>query len=693
MSKVSKHRLCPAVQREIASAECGENRHSRFACPVGCEFNPFSPANYASCLEIESRLSRKTYDWYLASFPNPGEGLRQLDKLMRDDPGESLALQMREFYFRRDADGQTVAERWQKAGFPGLKNDERTIQLTAMRPQLRLIEVHRVIDDVQTEVVDLFDADPRPFLVCDRGLAARACRFTVLLAWFHPLPHFWRCSGFAATIVPATGFDPVEWVDQIVRHLGGPPWSVGRARWFGENFIRFQQSLKAVGLARREQMFASMDADFGKVVYELRAPFAECRSVVDALSEVVPDDLADGERDEGFAEARTWLESGGTGNEVCGRILLGQSHWRVEAMGAGRLARLRESLEKTLGPRVKFVGERRDDLAAHLRSKAPAYDKDLVPPALLASPGHLSLSTSRIRLPPGGTAPDSLSDVYESRDRQWVDAQLPALDGKTPRQAATDPELRPRLILLLKERVRGIDEHDLRHGARTDANWLLRELGANELVFDPPPPRQSREMEVLDEEIEDDDLAADEYSDHLVPWEALPPKAFTLEEARERAFTGIDQHPSFVDAVLTAEKAGCFLLGDFPEVLGDRVTDNEFTFIGPLLIEIWFALVPYGCFGPDIPAADLQADFDRLLGPLQAYAAGHSHRESLAFATVGCAQPGVLALVFDQFDHHLNSAVPEERPRPETQLILALALRVAIDQLDRHLREDSADEA
>jgi hypothetical protein len=89
----------------------------------------------------------------------------------------------------------------------------------------------------------------------------------------------------------------------------------------------------------------------------------------------------------------------------------------------------------------------------------------------------------------------------------------------------------------------------------------------------------------------------------------------------------------------------------------------------------------------------LQADFDRLLGPLQAYAAGHSHRESLAFATVGCAQPGVLALVFDQFDHQLKSTPPGARLRPETQLILALVLRVAIDQLDRHLREDSADEA
>jgi hypothetical protein len=56
MGEAKKRRLCPAVAREITPAECGENRHSRYACPESCTHNPFAVAAYSELLEIEDRL-------------------------------------------------------------------------------------------------------------------------------------------------------------------------------------------------------------------------------------------------------------------------------------------------------------------------------------------------------------------------------------------------------------------------------------------------------------------------------------------------------------------------------------------------------------------------------------------------------------------------------------------------------------
>ena len=71
---------------------------------------------------------------------------------------------------------------------------------------------------------------------------------------------------------------------------------------------------------------------------------------------------------------------------------------------------------------------------------------------------------------------------------------MPALGGLTPRQAATDPRHRPTLLRLLKGQVRSFDEENLRQGTSGDMDWLLRELGANELILPPPPLRLPSEL-------------------------------------------------------------------------------------------------------------------------------------------------------------------------------------------------------
>jgi hypothetical protein len=90
-------------------------------------------------------------------------------------------------------------------------------------------------------------------------------------------------------------------------------------------------------------MFEVLDGQFGKAVYTLTRPAAECLEQLGKVPEIADDALAETERQEGFTGARVWFAGPGDPEKrqvgagtVMGRILLGPTHWRLEAIGADR---------------------------------------------------------------------------------------------------------------------------------------------------------------------------------------------------------------------------------------------------------------------------------------------------------------------------------------------------------------------
>jgi hypothetical protein len=67
-----------------------------------------------------------------------------------------------------------------------------------------------------------------------------------------------------------------------------------------------------------------------------------------------------------------------------------------------------------------------------------------------------------------------LNALWDEMDRAWLDTEVPALDGHTPRQAARDKRLRPRLRALLVD----IENQVARiNDAPRDLAWMWKELG------------------------------------------------------------------------------------------------------------------------------------------------------------------------------------------------------------------------
>ena len=69
----------------------------------------------------------------------------------------------------------------------------------------------------------------------------------------------------------------------------------------------------------------------------------------------------------------------------------------------------------------------------------------------------------------------------DSHYREWLDERIPALGGKTPREAARDFEGREQLVALLKELENRGARHAKDTGVGYDALWLWRELGIEHL--------------------------------------------------------------------------------------------------------------------------------------------------------------------------------------------------------------------
>ena len=704
MSKYSKKRSCPAVGRDISTAECGENRGSRYACPAHCVYSPLAPANYLQLLELEDGVDHKCMAYLLDHAPDRTGLERALQKARHEPNLHALhAFYEWNFFFAPDNNGRSCAQHWEQSGFNGLKNDERVLLRAKMQTRIALLEIHRILDHERVEAADLLAPEAGSFILQDRSLARVAARFATAVVWIYPLPHYWRLSGTAVLIPDFGPFEPRDIVTETVRHLGGPADEAGIRRWLAEHLVRFDESLKATGRMRRAQMFAAIDAKYGKAVYELRAPFAECRAQLDALPCAEPEALSPQERAEGFAEAWVCFEDAPHinpavppgGRPLLGRVLLGQAHWRLEAMGEARFNRLREAFEGMMGERVHFTGERLDNLAASLGAKEPVTNESLVPPRLLENTQKIVMASSRVPVPVVGQSKEDMeTDYMRAADRAFLDDHIPALSGRTPREAARDPERRTELIRLLKQRVRACDERNLQTGRTDDINWLLRELGADEILFDPPPWRPPLEpptgddrLEEEDEVFEDDGFAGQapepDWSLPLAP--PLPAELLDVEEAARRLNAGRAAFDTPEQAFEMLADAGITVIDDANALTEELLDDKDFAFATIFLVQVVLALVPPGHRAPPTSISSLREILAaNLKGMERGLRAGKP--EALIRHLETSPQSSVAGLVCGQMMELAVNGPNELRPSLDAQPVIIALIKSVAEELDRVLR-------
>ena len=507
MSKVKKHqRDCPVLGRFISSAECGSGRGTAYACPEQCAYFPFTPANYDQHFALEKGLIGAAHS----------RGERHLSEVARSRMSAKIrkrsgaydqetAIQSElawAYHCERDVEGRSFGERWLEDKASGLKNDERFLlsQMNQVRPVL--LEIHRIVDDIIIEGVDLLTGEA--LRVLDRSAAGSMGRYFVVLVWLYPMPHYQRLSGTAMIIPDLPDIEPQEWLREIIAHLGGPSGSREEAYWLAEHFLRVLESIQAVSEARLEAMLGATDMQWITTEYGV-LPSAGLEELFEKQSDMFSDSLEEEDMKQGFEKVFVWLEAAPSLEQgqtmsspdvssddlpsrlVLGRILLGGERLRLEAQSQERHGVLRNRFEKLAAGRVKFLGEQRKDLVAEARTKLVSrYDASLVPPKLIKNPIQLGIQRE-MRLAKGADSELSVLEIRRQQLVALVDSSLPALDGLTPRQAAANPAYRTRLVRLMKTHIRGCDSERRQKGLDLDLNPQLAELGLHELISVAPP--------------------------------------------------------------------------------------------------------------------------------------------------------------------------------------------------------------
>lgn len=536
MSKKSKHRDCPALGRAITPADCGGGRMSRIPCPADCPHNPFTPENYDQFGEIESRVNGKAQQRLAKTLP-AAEAQALLGRM--EDGGDDAALChaiiARALFWQRRADGRTIVESWTDSGLGGLNNDEQVLLSHQRGLMPALLEMRLVLDEQTFEAVDLLAGEGAPPLrIVDQSAASSLRRFNCILGWIYQAPYFWRMSG-NAIIIPMFGKrEPLEVLREITTHHGGPADLAALRLWVWDHYETVSRTLAAVQAARWKDTMSHLDARYGKARYRLPRGHAGLLKKLGAAGDVEPEEVGDEAADAGFTHEYSLLErapkggpaasgSGGPaasgsgggqlfapGEPSYGRILIGPDLAQVEGSSSERYARARQRFEALAGKLAEFHSERVDDMASQLKERrAIDYDPALVPPRLLEDPQIIQFQSNRVRVNEPLTEENRSaheSDLLAPQYENFADTPLPALDGRTPRQAAADAARRPALVRLMKSHVNQCD--NLRHqkGIDIDLNPMLEDLGLHELVF-PPPPLPDETEDFLDDA---DDFSADD---------------------------------------------------------------------------------------------------------------------------------------------------------------------------------------
>jgi hypothetical protein len=193
--------------------------------------------------------------------------------------------------------------------------------------------------------------------------------------------------------------------------------------------------------------------------------------------------------DEG-KEVWLWCGEAAQGEEVIfGHVELRDGELTMEANSRERGERFRELIEAAAGDAVVHRATKHEDITAQvmedLRSgrvpePAAQWGPTLPSAPLGKSPlGETPSSPTMPDLPPA-VLEETILSFQAQHYHRWVDEPVPALDGRTPREAASDPELAPKVEELIRG-LEGMYEDALRHGHPAyDPSWIWEELDLRE---------------------------------------------------------------------------------------------------------------------------------------------------------------------------------------------------------------------
>jgi hypothetical protein len=352
--------------------------------------------------------------------------------------------------------------------------EERLLDAACSRP-FSFHQVLRVERDRGLELRDLVSAETR--FVTERLATESLALGEILFARTLAIDDAAILLGCAPIVIPPTYAPRIfDLRDKLA--MGGGLLPIEEIRDLDDEFRFIYFAFAAEVLHPQPPELRNTDGDpfvLLQLRYALHCPveFAFEKLKVLAVGHTAADLLADAERDEqgGLLSVEfPWLVKGNKqhthwDNTVLGRVVIDRGVLTVEVNSRRRARRIRKRIENRLRGVAAFEGEVAQS-AEELFEAARASGEDL---------DERAVRREQERLASDPVAREFMERTRREHWERWLDLDVPALDGKTPRAAARDPRLRERLEALLLE----FEWRNARPGNEMapDVGALRRELG------------------------------------------------------------------------------------------------------------------------------------------------------------------------------------------------------------------------
>ena len=377
----------------------------------------FVGADVAASVEDDS-LSREALDWLLHDYVPPRLGHPMIEEFLKRSPG---GLTMRQ---------RKIVEGWSRSRFS-------------------VFEVQEVREGSGVRLKDLLAGGE--FFVNDVNTSKWAVLWDCLLARVEELDGRHIFTAVVLT-VPGHAAAPLkEWAVHA-HQRSGLNWDAflrANSHKLRQEFSRL--SNRSAGTTRVVS-FEGDELVFSRARYAVLDEEAVRRALDQSKAFLQEEDPAD----YGWVDE---FEDAGGSRRAYGHVHLGGGELTLECSTRQRLERGKELLRELAGEHLRHQGDHFTSLQDAMRERKGAPS----PP-------------KRAGLPPQVERELLQKSFAEHYDR-WLDMALPALDGKTPREAVVTPEGRAQVVDLLKA-LQNREEHKRRDGlVWYDASKLKAELG------------------------------------------------------------------------------------------------------------------------------------------------------------------------------------------------------------------------
>ncbi len=508
-------RFCPSGKKEICSICCATRRMTEIKCTADCEHNPFGVKAILAFRKLDAD-SANFIMRYLTDYCSKSQ--RELEyealgnRMPMDNDGRIYYFCREKLYHEIQADSRTIFERWRDEKFASLNHDQQLLLEYKRSLKPAVVEFQKNIDGNFAEFIDMLEPELPPFRIMDPDFVGNDYpRFTRMLTYLETYPNFVRFSRGGGQVL--SGKTATMFIEQLKEHseaAGLPP-----KEYLRKNYAECSQWPSELSARCRAEMLAQADYKICTAKYDIADNYHRIIERLLSRSDMMEDKDpekrlkcryfvwlqkdASADFDASEESLSELLQNGNESIPVLGSIALFPDRLELEARSSRKYAFTRQRLEKEFSQQLKFESESIRDIGRELMEPEEEDNTDSVHTRSQSDGENWNeewledmeaCEDENEDFDDGDGKADIhleiqqhiINQTMDKYYREFIDTEVPLLNNITPREAATNASMRPALIELMKDHIRGNAEQAGKHGlVPYNLNWMLDELGVEEL--------------------------------------------------------------------------------------------------------------------------------------------------------------------------------------------------------------------